>query len=131
MKYMLLMQFPLADWREFRMETWPPADMQAHMAYLREFRRQFASDLVSVEGLIGPEEAREVRANKDGRPEVTDGPFAESKEFLAGYCIVDVDTPQRADEIAAMWSAGPGPGGKPLNLPVQVRQVMGGRHVTA
>jgi len=52
---------------------------------------------------------------------VTDGPFAEAKEFLAGYCIVDVDTAQRAYEIAAMWSAGPGPGGKPLNLPVQVR----------
>jgi len=57
---------------------------------------------------------------------VADGPFAESKEFLAGYWIVDVDNPQEAYDIAARASAAPGPGGKPLNMPIEVREVMSG-----
>jgi hypothetical protein len=67
-----------------------------------------------------------VRAGKAGAPEVTDGPFAEAKEFLAGYWIVDCETTQRAYEIAARASAAPGPGGKPLNMPIEVREVMSG-----
>jgi hypothetical protein len=55
---------------------------------------------------------------------VTDGPFAETKEFLAGYWIVDCDSPERAYEIAARASAAPGPGGAPLNMRIEVRQVM-------
>ena len=55
---------------------------------------------------------------------VTDGPFAEAKEFLAGYWLVDVDSPERAYAIAARASAAPGPGGAPLNMPIEVRQVM-------
>ena len=62
---------------------------------------------------------------KDGTP-VTDGVFPESKEFLAGYWIVDVDGPERAFQIAAQASAAPGPGGAPLNMPIEVRQVMSG-----
>jgi hypothetical protein len=67
-----------------------------------------------------------VRAGKGASPEVTDGPFAEAKEFLAGYWIVDVENPQQAYAIAARASAAPGPGGKPLNMPIEVRQVMSG-----
>lgn len=126
MKYLLLMQFPLQDWRTKRIDLWPAPAIKAHMDYLRGFRNKLteAGELVGTEGLVGPEEAREVRAGKDGHPEVTDGPFAESKEFLAGYVVVDVDSQRRACEIAALWSAGPGPDGKPLNFPVQVRQIM-------
>lgn len=65
-----------------------------------------------------------VRAGKSGVPAVTDGPFPEAKEFLAGYWIVEVDQPQRAYEIAAKASAAPGPGGVPLIIPIEVRQVM-------
>ena len=68
-----------------------------------------------------------LRARKDGTPEVTDGPFAEAKEFLAGYWIVDVERPERAYEIAARASAAPGPGGVPLVLPIEVREVMTSR----
>jgi hypothetical protein len=71
-----------------------------------------------------PGNARLVRAGKNGKPEVTDGPFPESKEFLAGYWIVDVETPQRAHEIAARASAAPGKGGVPINMAIEVRQVM-------
>jgi hypothetical protein len=69
-------------------------------------------------------EAKLVRAGKSGAPEVTDGPFAEAKEFLAGYWIVDVETPERAYAIAGKASAAPGPGGKPINMPIEVREVM-------
>ena len=126
MKYMLMMQFALAEWKTSRIELWPPQDIQAHMNYLSRFTRELsdAGEMVATEGLMGPETAAIVRARQDGSPAVTDGPFPESKEFLVGYLIVDVATAQRAHEIAARWSAGPGPGGKPMNLPVEVRPVM-------
>ena len=66
-----------------------------------------------------------MRAGKDGKP-VTDGVFPEAKEFLAGYWIVDVESAERAYQIAAEASAAPGPGGTPLNLAIEVRQVMSG-----
>jgi hypothetical protein len=84
-----------------------------------------AGEWVDVHALTPPGEAKLVRAGKNGRP-VTDGAFPETKEFLAGYWIVDVETPERAYEIAAKASAAPGPGGAPLNMPIEVRQVMGG-----
>ena len=76
-------------------------------------------------GLDAPTQAKVVRAGKDGKP-VTDGVFPESKEYLAGYWIVDVDSPQRAYELAAEASAAPGPGGEPFNMAIEVRQVMSG-----
>ena len=57
---------------------------------------------------------------------MTDGPFPEAKEFLAGYWIVDVESTERAYAIAARASAAPGQGGEPLNMPIEVRQVMSG-----
>ena len=82
-----------------------------------------SGELVSAEGLSFPDQARLVRAGKDGVP-VTDGVFPESKEFLAGFWIIDVDTPERAYAVAARVSAAPGPGGNPLNLSIEVRPVM-------
>jgi hypothetical protein len=70
-----------------------------------------------------PDQAKVVRAGKDGVP-ITDGVFPESKEFLAGYLMVDVESAERAYEIAAIWSAAPGPQGLPLNMPIEVRQIM-------
>jgi hypothetical protein len=81
--------------------------------------------LVSAEGLSFPSEAKLVRAGKGGAP-ITDGVFPESKEFLAGYWIVDVDSPYRAYAIAAKVSAAPGPGAAPLNMPIEVRPIMSG-----
>lgn len=128
MKYILMMNFPNSSWKTSRMELWPAQDRQNHMAYLTRMNQdlQEAGERVDVQGLAGPETAVFVHANHDGTPAVTDGPFAESKEFLAGWLIVDVDSAERAHEIAARWSAGPGPGGKPLNLPVEVRPLMQG-----
>ncbi len=80
-------------------------------------------ELVGCEGLAGPDQAKLVRAGKQGEP-ITDGVFPESKEFLAGYWIVDVESPERAMQIAAEASAAPGPGGEPLRMAIEIRQVM-------
>ena len=125
MKYMLMMHAPRGkgDWGA---SSWPAADLMAHIEFMKRFSKQLteSGELVGAEGLAGPGEARVVRATNGGAPAVTDGPFAEAKEFLAGYWIVDVDRPERAFEIAGQASSAPGPGGAPLNIPIEVRQVM-------
>ena len=126
MTFMLMMHVPRGT-GDYEIYNWPPEDFQAHMEHLNRLNREIteAGEWVGVQGLTPPGQARLVRAGKDGAP-VTDGPFPEAKEFLAGYWIVDVDSPQRAYEIAAKASAAPGPGGAPLNMPIEVRQVMSG-----
>lgn len=125
MKFMLMMNAPRGkgDWA---VAQWAPEDLQAHIGFMKRFARQLgeSGELVGLEGLAPPAQARVVRAGKNGSPEVTDGPFAEAKEFLAGYWIVDVESPVRAYEIAAQASAAPGPGGAPINMPIEVREVM-------
>ncbi|MBA2305977.1 MAG: hypothetical protein H0W08_25570 [Acidobacteria bacterium] len=126
MKYMLMMHAPRAGWKDAGIGTWPPADITAHIGFMMRFSKELAEagELVGAEGLAGPEEARVARASKSGAPEVTDGPFPEAKEFLAGYWIVDCDSRERAYEIAARASAAPGQAGVPLNMPIEVREVM-------
>ena len=125
MKYMLMMNAPVRG--PYQIENWPKKDIQAHIGFMVEFGKKLSAsgELVAAEGLAGPDQAKLVRAGKDGVP-VTDGVFPEAKEFLAGYWIVDVDNEQRAFEIAAEASAAPGPGGVPLNMAIEVRQVMSG-----
>jgi hypothetical protein len=107
--------------------TWPQEDIQAHIGFMIGFSKQLqeAGELVSAEGLAWPSEAKVVRAGNDGTP-ITDGVFPESKEFLIGYWIIDVESPERAYQVAARASAAPGPGGAPLNMPIEVRQIMSG-----
>jgi hypothetical protein len=128
MKYMLMMNAPWGANGDYQIGDWPREDFKAHMDFQLRFDKELrnAGELVTGEGLTPPSQAKLVRANKTGGPVVTDGPFPEAKEFLAGYWIVDVDSPERAYEIAARASAAPGPGGKPLNLVIEVRQVMSG-----
>jgi hypothetical protein len=127
MKYILMMQFSVADWKTNNIGTWPPEDVKANNDFLRRFHKELADagELVGTQGLGGPEGMKVVRAGKDGTSAVTDGPFPESKEFLAGYWIVDVDSPERACEIAGRLSALPARGRVPANIPIEVRPVMG------
>jgi hypothetical protein len=122
MKYILMMNTMRAG---AGVPTWPRADLQAHIAFMHGLNRDLrdSGELVSAEGLSFPDHALLVRAGKDGVP-ITDGVFPESKEFLAGFWIIDADTPERAYAIAARVSAAPGPGGNPLNMPIEVRPVM-------
>jgi hypothetical protein len=123
MKYILLMNTMKAG--EYGMATWPKKDQQAHLAYWSSLNEDLAEsgELVVVHGLTFPDKARLVRAGKDGTP-ITDGVFPESKEFLAGYWIVEVESAEQACAIAARASAAPGPGGTPMNMPIEVRQVI-------
>jgi hypothetical protein len=127
MRYMLMMHAPSGD-GNWQAAGWTPEDFQAHIAFMNRFQKELtdAGELVGAEGLAPPSDAKIVRAGKTGQPAVTDGVFPESKEFLAGYWIVEVDRTERAYELAAMASAAPGPGGKPLGIPIEVRQVMSG-----
>ena len=125
MKYMLMMHAPGNG--PLQIASWPADDIKAHIAFMMNFGRKLAAagELVGAEGLSGPEQARRVRAGASGEA-ITDGVFPETKEFLAGYWIVDVDSPERAYAIAAEASAAPGKSGAPLNMPIEVRQVMSG-----
>jgi hypothetical protein len=125
MRYMLMMHAPMGS-GEYRVSSWSPDDLKAHVGFMHQFNKELtqAGELVDAQGLASPGEARVVRAGKKGVPAVTDGPFPEAKEFLAGFWIVEVDRPERAYEIAAKASAAPGPGGTPLIIPIEVRQVM-------
>jgi hypothetical protein len=125
MKFMLMMNAPRGD-GNWGPANWTAGDFKAHIGFMERLNDDLtaAGELVSAEGLAAPGQARLVRAGKAGSPEVTDGPFPEAKEFLAGYWIVDVETPKQAYAIAARASAAPGPGGDPLNMPIEVREVM-------
>jgi hypothetical protein len=124
MKYLLMMHTPAGD-GDYQLFSWAPEDLQAHLGFLQQFNRDLrdAGEYVEVLALTPPANAKLVRAGADGAP-VTDGPFAESKEFLAGFWVIEVDSPERAYALAAKASAAPGPGGAPLNMPIEVRQVM-------
>ena len=126
MKYMLLMM--TTDIGHPPITQWDPVDVKAHIEFMREFSQSLVTsgELVDGQGLAMPDHAKIVTARDGATPAVTDGPFPESKEFLAGYWIVDVDSPDRALEIAAEASASPGPHGVKLNHPIEVRQVMSG-----
>jgi hypothetical protein len=105
--------------------TWDIEEVKAHIRFMRDFNTKLVADgeFVHAEGLTGPEEAKVVRAGSNGAPEVTDGPFPESKEYLAGWWVIDVESQDRAFEIATAISLAPGPGGAPLRLPIEVRRV--------
>ncbi len=125
MRYMLMMHAPRGT-GDYQVNTWSPDDLKAHIGFMQQLNKELtqAGELVDAQGLTPPGQARVVRAGKKGVPVVTDGPFPEAKEFLAGFWIVEVDRPERAYEIAAKASAAPGPGGAPLIIPIEVRQVM-------
>jgi hypothetical protein len=124
MKYMLMMNTMKTGQGVL---AWPEKDLHAHIAFMIGLNQELQErgELVSAEGLSFPDQAKLVRAGNDGRP-ITDGVFPESKEFLAGFWIIDVDTPERAYAIAARISAAPGAGGRPLNMPVELRPIMSG-----
>lgn len=114
-----------AAWDAFG--TWPKKDIQAYGAFVNGLNRELteSGELVAAQGLGGPDQAKIVRSGKGGVP-ITDGVFPEAKEFLAGYWIIDVETPERAYAIAARASAAPGPGGVAMNNPIEVRQITTG-----
>ncbi len=124
-RYMLLTKYD-DDLGVGAMSEWDPDDMNAHLDYLRRLNQELIDngELVEMQALTGPDAAKIVVSGGQGTPVVTDGPYIEVKEVLAGYQMVDVESQARAIEIAARVSAAPGPGGVPLRQRIEVRQVM-------
>ena len=126
MRYLIMMNLPAAA-SDYQYPEWAPEAWKAHRAAHEKLNAELESrgELVGISALTSPKNAKLIHADDNGLPK-TDGVFAESKEFLAGFWVVDVDSPERAYEIAARASAAPGPDGKPLNMPIEVREVMSG-----
>ena len=124
MKYLLLKHYrggppPATDWAP--MDQWTPEEVDAHVQYMRDFetRLRETGEFVDVQALAP--EGTFVRYDGEGRPPVTDGPFAETKDLIAGWYIIDVESWERAVELAGELSAAPGAGGKPLHEWLEVR----------
>src|ERR1700728_2654498 len=119
MRFMLLQNYGPVESDCPPMTEWSPEDIRAHIAFQQALNAELAElgELVDGQGLAGPDQARFVVSDGTSAPVITDGPYPESKELLAGYRLVDVETAERAIEIAARVSAVPGPAGAPIRQP--------------
>lgn len=124
MKYLLLKHYrggptPVVDLPP--MDQWTPEEIDAHLRYMRDFAARLQQAGEYVDGQALAPEGAFVRYDGEGRPPVTDGPFAETKDLIAGWFIIDVDSWERAVQLAGELSAAPGPGGKPIHEWLEVR----------
>jgi hypothetical protein len=132
MRFMLLQNYGHTNGSDCPpMDQWSPEDIRAHIEFQQVLNQELldSGELVDAQGLAGPDQAKFVRWDGQGTPVVTDGPFAETKELLAGYRLIDVESLERAIEIAARASAAPAYGGQPIQDDIEVRQVMGAPEV--
>src|ERR1700754_4001689 len=123
-KYLLLKHYrggPAPVWDFGTMDQWTQAEVDAHIKYMQDFAAKLkgTGEFVSEQALSP--EGTFVRNDGDGRPPVTDGPFAETKDLIAGWMVIDVDTYERAVELAGELSAAPGPGGEPIHEWLELR----------
>lgn len=126
MRFMLLQNYGTVESEMAPMHEWSEADVQAHIEFQIALNQQLAAlgELVDAQALDEPSAARFVSSDGTRAPVVTDGPYPESKELVAGYRIVEVDSLDRALEIAARISAAPGVGGEPIRQRIEVREIM-------
>ncbi len=126
MRFMLLQSYGEVESDCPPMSEWTPEDIKAHIDFQRALNDELTErgELVDAQGLVGPDQAKFVVSDGVNAPVVTDGPYPESKELLAGYRLIDVDSLERAIELAARSSASPGPDGVPIRQPIEVRQVL-------
>jgi hypothetical protein len=126
MRFMLIQNYGGVEGDCAPMYEWTPEEVAAHIQFQQTLNSQLEElgELIDAQGLAGPDEAKFVVSDGASAPLVTDGPFPETKELLAGYRVVEVDTPERAIEIAALASAAPGQGGRPIRQRIEVRQIM-------
>ena len=132
MRFMLLQNYGHANESGCPpMDQWSPEDIRAHIEFQQVLNQELlgTGELVDAAGLASPDQAKFVCWDGKGTPVVTDGPFPETKELLAGYRMIDVDSLERAIEIAARASAAPAFNGEPIRDHIEVRQVMGAPEV--
>jgi hypothetical protein len=126
-KYLLLKHYrggptPVVEFEP--MDQWTPAEVDAHVGFMRDFADRLKETGEFVDHQPLSPEGTFVRYGGEGRPPVTDGPFAETKDLIAGWLMIDVDSYDRALEVAGDYSAAPGPGGKPLCEWLELRPLM-------
>ena len=126
MRFMLLQNYGEVGSGSAPITEWSPVDIKAHIDFQHALNHELSQsgELVDAQGLAGPDQAKFVVSDGINPPVITDGPFPESKELLAGYRLIEVETAARAIEIAAKASAAPGPNGLPIRDPIEVRQVL-------
>ncbi len=126
MRFMLMQDYGGVEEDVPPMSQWTPAEIEAHIKYQRDLNEDLRErgELVDAQALTAPELAKFIVSDGASAPVVTDGPFPESKELLAGYRLVDVESVERAIEIAAVGSSAPGPAGVPIRQRIEVREVM-------
>ncbi|MFC7545923.1 YciI family protein [Plantactinospora sp. GCM10030261] len=123
-KYLLLKHYrggPTAAVNDVPMEQWTPEELSAHMRYMEDFAARLTATGEFVDAQALSPDGTFVRYDGEGRPPVTDGPFAETKDLIAGWMVIDVDSYPRALELAGELSAAPGAGGKPIHEWLEVR----------
>ncbi|GAA2503398.1 YciI family protein [Winogradskya humida] len=127
-KYLLLKHYrgAPAPVNDVSMDKWTPEEVSAHMQYMRDFSAQLEKTGEWVDGQALAPTGMWVRYDGEDRPPVTDGPFAETKDLIAGWMIIDVDSENRAIELAGELSAAPGAGGRPIHEWLEVRPFLTG-----
>jgi hypothetical protein len=122
-KYLLLKHYrgAPAPVNDVPMDRWTPEELTAHVQYMKDFAARLDATGEFVDSRALSPQGTFVRSDGDGRPPVTDGPFAETKDLIAGWMIIDVETYERAIELAGELSAAPGAGGKPVQEWLEVR----------
>ena len=127
-KYLLLKHYRGApetpDW--VPMDTWSPEEFSAHVQYMNDFAARLEQSGEFVESHALSESGTWVRYDGEGNPPLTDGPFPETKDLIAGWMIIETATYERALELAAELSAAPGAGGKPIREWLEMRPLMEG-----
>ncbi|CAO5252619.1 YciI family protein [Frankia sp. AgKG'84/4] len=125
-KYLLLKHYRGAPdaVNNIPMDQWTPAEISDHIKYMQDFaaRLEQTGEFVDAQALAP--EGMFVRFDGEGRPPVTDGPFAETKDLIAGWMAIDVESHERAVELAGELSAAPGAGGRPIHEWLELRPFM-------
>lgn len=123
MKYLMLKHYrgAPASVNDVPMEEWTPAEVTAHVEYMNDFAARLEKTGEYVDSQALSPDGTFVRFDGAGKPPVTDGPFAETKDLIAGWMVIDVDSYDRALQLAGELSAAPGAGGEPLGEWLELR----------
>jgi hypothetical protein len=131
MKYLLLKHYrggPTPTTDQPPMDRWTPDEVDAHLRYMSDFAKRLVGTGEFVDAQALSPGGTFVRYDGEGRPPVTDGPFAETKDLVAGWMIIDVESWERAVELAGEMSAAPGAGGAPIHEWLEVRPFLAETH---
>ncbi|SMX77863.1 Uncharacterized conserved protein [Brevibacterium sp. 239c] len=126
-KYLMLKHYKMApEYMQYTpMDQWSPDEVDAHIQYMNDFADRLKETGEFVDSQALSPEGTFVRFDVDGKPPVTDGPFPETKDLIAGWMVIDVDSYDRALALAGELSAAPGAGGEPIREWLELRPFMG------